>query len=52
VQVTYRVGRTQDSRGYVVTARTEAEAKRKGREAHQVHGVPGTPVVNVTAEPL
>jgi hypothetical protein len=52
VQVTYRVGRTQDSRGYVVTARTESEAERKGREAHQVHGEPGTPVVNVTAEPL
>jgi hypothetical protein len=52
VQVTYRVGRTQDSRGYVVTAHTEAEAERKGRDAHQVHGEPGTTVINVTAEPL
>jgi hypothetical protein len=52
VQVTYRVGRTQDTRGYVVTARTEAEAERKGRAAHQVHGEPGTTVINVTAEPL
>ena len=52
VQVTYRTGRTQDTRGYVVDATSRAEAEAKGRDAHACQGEPGTPVTQVRAEQL
>ena len=52
VQVTYKTGRTQKTRGYVVTATSRAEAKAKGRAAHREQGEPGTPITQVRAEQL
>ncbi|MFL4947508.1 hypothetical protein ACJ6WE_09060 [Streptomyces sp. MMS24-I31] len=52
VRVTYKAGRGSETRGYVVAANSETQAKQKGQRAHQQQGEPGTTVIRVTAERL